>query len=52
MAMLTQVDFYDSGRIVSSVCHGPIALTHVKLSSGDWLLKSKKVNLNCSNPRQ
>ncbi len=38
-----QVDFHDSGKVISSVCHGPISLTHIKLSSGDWLLKGKKV---------
>jgi putative intracellular protease/amidase len=37
------VDFHDSGKVISSVCHGPIALTHVKLSNGNWLLKGKKV---------
>jgi putative intracellular protease/amidase len=36
------VDFYESGKVVSSVCHGPIALTHVKLSDGKWLLHGKK----------
>lgn len=37
------MDFHDSGKVISSVCHGPISLTHIKLSSGDWLLKGKKV---------
>lgn len=35
--------FFENGRIVSAVCHGPSGLINVKLSSGVYLLKGKKV---------
>jgi putative intracellular protease/amidase len=35
--------FYDSGRIVSAVCHGPAGLLNVTLSNGDPLVKGKNV---------
>ena len=38
-----QVAFTEAGKVVSSVCHGPEALTHVKLPSGKWLVEGKKV---------
>lgn len=34
---------YESGKIVSAVCHGPAALIDVKLSDGTYLVKGKKV---------
>jgi len=34
---------YEKGGVVASVCHGPAALVDVKLSSGEFLLKDKKV---------
>jgi len=34
---------YENGGIVSAVCHGPCALTQVKLSDGSYLVKDKKV---------
>ncbi|GBG31207.1 Glutathione-independent glyoxalase hsp3102 [Hondaea fermentalgiana] len=34
---------YEQGGIVSAVCHGPCALTQVKLSDGNFLVKDKKV---------
>lgn len=37
------VDFTTSGKVVSSVCHGPAALTGVKLPGGDFLVKGKKI---------
>lgn len=37
------VAFTDAGKVVASVCHGPEALTHVKLASGKWLVEGKKV---------
>lgn len=42
---LTQMaaDFYDAGKIVSAVCHGPSGLLNVKLWDGSYLLKDKKV---------
>jgi len=36
-------DFYEKGKVVSSVCHGPSGLINVKLSNGDYLVKNKKV---------
>ncbi len=35
--------FYDSGRIVSAVCHGPAGLLEVTLDNGDPLVKGKNV---------
>jgi putative intracellular protease/amidase len=35
--------FYESGRIVSAVCHGPVALLDVRLSTGAPLVEGKKV---------
>jgi len=36
--------FIESGRPVGAVCHGPAALVNVTLSSGEPLLKGRKVN--------
>ncbi|WP_413584357.1 type 1 glutamine amidotransferase domain-containing protein [Bdellovibrio sp. HCB274] len=35
---------YESGGVVSAVCHGPAALVDIKLSNGEYLIKGKKVN--------
>jgi putative intracellular protease/amidase len=35
--------FYDSGRIVAAVGHGPAALINAKLSNGRYLLEGKEV---------
>lgn len=35
--------FYESGKIVSAVCHGPAGLLEVKLSNGDHLIKGKDI---------
>jgi len=35
--------FYESGKIVSAVCHGPAALVNVKLSDGSYLIAGKEV---------
>ncbi|MDQ6703350.1 MAG: type 1 glutamine amidotransferase domain-containing protein [Pseudomonadota bacterium] len=35
--------FYESGKIVSAVCHGPCGLLEVKLSSGEYLVNGKEV---------
>lgn len=35
---------YQSGKVVSAVCHGPAALLNVKLDNGEWLLANKKVS--------
>jgi putative intracellular protease/amidase len=37
------VEFYESGRIVSAVCHGPAALVNVKLSNGEFLIAGAEV---------
>lgn len=42
LATLT-AQFYESGKVVSSVCHGPSGLLNVKLSDGEYLVKDKKV---------
>jgi integrase len=34
---------YESGKIVSAVCHGPAGLLEVKLSNGDHLIKGKDI---------
>lgn len=36
-------EFYAAEKIGNSVCHGPDALTHVKLSTGDYLLRGEPV---------
>jgi putative intracellular protease/amidase len=36
-------EFYDSGRVVSAVCHGPAGLLNVQLSSGEPVVKGKRV---------
>lgn len=35
-------DMYESGKVVSAVCHGLAALQNVKLSSGKYLIDGKK----------
>jgi putative intracellular protease/amidase len=35
--------FYESGKIVSAVCHGPAGLLEVKLNSGAYLVQDKNV---------
>src|SRR4051812_16041573 len=36
-------EFWESSKIVSSVCHGPAALVNVKLSDGSYLVANKAV---------
>lgn len=36
-------EFYTHNKIVAAVCHGPAALTHVKLASGGYLLDGQPV---------
>ena len=36
-------EFYEAGRSVSAVCHGPAALINVKLSDGTYLLANSPV---------
>jgi putative intracellular protease/amidase len=42
LARLT-AGFYESGRIVSAVCHGPAGLLEVTTSDGEYLIKGKKL---------
>lgn len=35
--------FYESGKIVSAVCHGPAGLLEVKLSNGNRLIEGKDI---------
>lgn len=34
---------YETGKVVSAVCHGPAGLLEVKLSNGDYLIAGKNV---------
>lgn len=36
-------EFYESGKVVSAVCHGPAALVNVKLSDGSYLVAGQEV---------
>lgn len=36
-------EFYTHNKIVSAVCHGPAALTHVKIPGGGYLLDGQAV---------
>lgn len=36
-------EFYEAGKIVSAVCHGPVAFSRVKLSDGKFLVEGQKV---------
>lgn len=42
LAKLT-ADFFESGKIVSAVCHGPAGLLDVKLRDGSYLIADKDV---------
>jgi putative intracellular protease/amidase len=35
---------YEANGVVAAVCHGPAGLTNIKLSTGEYLIKGKKVN--------
>jgi len=37
-------EIYENGGIVAAVCHGPSALTDVKLSDGSYLVEGKRIN--------
>lgn len=37
------VDFWEKGKVVSAVCHGPVALINVKLNDGSYLISGKNV---------
>lgn len=36
-------EFWDKGKVVAAVCHGPAALVNVKLADGSLLLSGKKI---------
>lgn len=36
-------EFYEKGNVVSAVCHGPAALTNVKLADGSYLVSGQEV---------
>ena len=36
-------DFWESGKVVAAVCHGPIALANVKLNDGSYLVDGSAV---------
>lgn len=35
-------EFFDAGKLVSAVCHGPCGLLNARLSSGDYLLAGRE----------
>lgn len=37
-------NIYENGGIVGAICHGPSALTSIKLSDGRYLVEGKKIN--------
>jgi len=37
-------EYYESGKIVSAVCHGPAALVNVTLSNGELLVANRQVS--------
>jgi putative intracellular protease/amidase len=37
-------DYYQSGKVVGAVCHGPAALINVRLDDGTYLLANKQVS--------
>ena len=36
-------EFWEAGKVVSAVCHGPAAIVNVKISDGNYLIKDKEV---------
>ncbi|HTG69254.1 MAG TPA: type 1 glutamine amidotransferase domain-containing protein [Candidatus Udaeobacter sp.] len=36
-------EFYEAGKMVAAVCHGPAALVHAKLSDGKYLVEGKRM---------
>lgn len=43
---------YEQGGSVGAVCHGPVALTNVKLSNGDYLIAGKEVAGFCNEEEE
>src|SRR5215471_6936518 len=40
---------WESGKVVSAVCHGPVSLLNVKLSDGSWLINGKNITAFSNN---
>lgn len=38
-------EFYESGKVVGAICHGPAALVNVTLTDGSWLVDGKDVSV-------
>ena len=36
-------DFYEAGKVVSAVCHGPVGFLEARLSNGSWLVQDKNL---------
>lgn len=36
-------EFFEAGKVVSAVCHGPAALVDVRIPGGKFLLEGKEV---------
>lgn len=36
-------EFYESGKIISAICHGPCGLLEVKLDNGDYLINGRNI---------
>ncbi|KAK3678813.1 hypothetical protein LTR78_001266 [Recurvomyces mirabilis] len=36
-------EFYEAGKVVSTVCHGSVAISRVRLSTGEYLVAGQKV---------
>ena len=45
-------EFFEEGKPVASVCHGPAALLNVRLGNGDSIIKDKKVTAFCNNEEE
>ena len=43
MCAVQLAEAFEAGKIVSSVCHGPVAFSNVKLSNGKYMVDSRKV---------
>ncbi|TCI84839.1 type 1 glutamine amidotransferase domain-containing protein [Tenacibaculum sp. M341] len=37
-------NYYEKGKVIGAVCHGPAALVNVRLNNGDLLLENKRVS--------
>ncbi|MEW5250390.1 type 1 glutamine amidotransferase domain-containing protein [Microbulbifer discodermiae] len=37
-------DFYRSGKVIGAVCHGPAALVHVRMETGELLVAGRRIS--------